>query len=278
MDETAAESAAFSDVSAQTSELWLSSVLATAVDGIVVIDQAARILVFNKACESMFGYAAKDVLGANVSIIMPADVAGQHDGYIANFRRTGIARIIGIGREVFGKHRDGRLIPIDLAVSEAKTPSGTQYVGILRDLTARKADEKRIHDLQAELVHMARVSAIDEMGAAMAHELNQPLTAVLLYLQAVKRQIAKLGLKDIGDQPVPLIDKAVREAARAGYIVRQMRNFIEKNEPARKVMRLGPLVADAVELTRLGTRSADIMFDVMVLFFFMLVMFGTIAT
>lgn len=241
------------------SEVRLDSLLNTAVDGIILIDDSMRILVFNAACEQLFGYAAEDVVGENVSMLMPHEYASEHDGYVRHYMETGERRIIGIGREVRGQHRDGTDFPLELSVGEALTPEGRQFVGIVRDLRPRKAVERRLNQLQAELVHLARVSAMDEMGSAVAHELNQPLTAVMLYLQAVTRRIQALN----GDGPkdpviVDTINKAKREAERAGNIIQRMRHFVEKREPDRRVVQLRPLIEDTLELTRVGTNSEGI--------------------
>ncbi len=241
------------------SEVRLDSLLNTAVDGIILIDDAMRILVFNSACEQLFGYEAEEVIGENVSMLMPHEYAHEHDDYVNHYMETGERRIIGIGREVRGKHRDGTDFPIELSVGEALTPAGRQFVGIVRDLRPRKAVERRLNQLQAELVHLARVSAMDEMGSAVAHELNQPLTAVMLYLQAVTRRIA--GLNGDGPQDPMItetIDKAKREAERAGNIIQRMRHFVEKREPDRRSVALHTLVDDTLELTSVGTNSEGI--------------------
>jgi len=238
-----------------TSDVQLASVLDTAADGIIITDQNGVILTYNKACERLFGYPATEMLGQNVTAIMPPHYAAAHDGYIANYLTTGRRRIIGIGREVKAQHRDGTVIPVHLSIGEAKTTAGTQFIGVLRDLRARNESEQRFAQLQSNLVRMARVSAIDEMGAALAHELNQPLTALMLYLQAVERACAK---QSATDNPLPavvmgILEKAVREAERAGSIIQRMRQFVEKRDPVRRIVDLNPLIDDAVELTLLGS-------------------------
>jgi len=232
------------------SEARLASVLDTAADGIIVIDEHARILIFNKACEKMFGIRSAEAVGQNVKIVMPVEYAAEHDEYVGSYIRTGVKKIIGIGREVRGRHADGTVFPLELSVGEAATPDGRQFIGILRDLRPRKESEQRLADLQSELVHLARVSAIDEMGAAIAHELNQPLTALILYLQAIRRAHSK-GI-DINKVVGDILDKAAGEAERAGHIIQRMRQFVEKREPERHVRDMNPLVDDAIELTLLG--------------------------
>ena len=230
----------------------LLSVLDTAADGIIVIDARGRIMVFNKACEKMFGFPAAQVIGENVKVVMPTEYAVAHDEYIGSYIRTGDKKIIGIGREVHGRHADGTVFPLELSVGEAQTPDGRQFIGILRDLRPRKESEQRLAELQSELVHLARVSAIDEMGAAIAHELNQPLTALMLYLQAIRRAHAK-GI-DLKAMTGDILDKATGEAERAGHIIQRMRQFVEKRDPVRQLRVLDPLVDDAIELTLLGQR------------------------
>ncbi len=243
--------------SSSVSAARLESVLDTAVDAILVINEKAQILVYNRACEKLFGYSPQETLGRNIRMIMPADYAGAHDGYMTNYMTTGHRKIIGIGREVRARHRDGTEFPVELSVGETETPEGRQFIGIIRDLRPRKEQERRVNELQADLVHMARVSAMDEMGAALAHELNQPLTAIMLYLQAASRSLARSpnGVPAAPDVFRQVLEKAVHEAERAGGIISRMRQFVEKRDPQRRAVDLNAVVEEAVELTLLGLRT-----------------------
>ena len=233
------------------SQARFESLLDTAADGIIVIDELGRILAFNKSCEVLFGYSAAEAVGQNVKIIMPPNYADAHDGYMENYRTTGVRKIIGIGREVAGQHSDGTVFPVELSVGEAKTPDGRQFIGVLRDLRPRKAVEQRLSQLQAQIVHMTRLSAMDEMGAAMAHELNQPLTALMLYMQAIIRQV-----RNAPDDQLPprervlgVLEKALAEAERAGGIIQRMRHMVEKREPERTRVDLRDVVNEALDLS-----------------------------
>jgi two-component system sensor kinase FixL len=246
------------DAGISVSDARLSSFLDTAVDAILVINERGEILVYNRACEVLFGYAPSEALGQTVHMIMPADYALAHDRYMSNYMETGVRKIIGIGREVRARHRDGTEFPVELSVGEANTPEGRQFIGIIRDLRSRKEAERRLNELQADLVHIARVSAMDEMGAALAHELNQPLTAIMLYLQAATRTLARA--EQAGEPPSvkafkPVLEKAVHEAERAGNIINRMRHFVEKREPQRRVCDLNGLIVEASELILLGPRN-----------------------
>jgi two-component system sensor kinase FixL len=220
--------------------------LAAAVDGIVVIDDAGRILMFNKACEAMFGYPAADIIGRNIQVLMPsegAETCAGDSGYVA---KSGV-------RQVGGRHRDGTALTIDLSLGEAMTPDGRQFIGILRDLRHRHETEQRLNRLQADLIRMARVSAMDEMGAALAHELNQPLTALMLYLQAAERvNMREPEPARLSPQVLGILEKAISEAERAGGIIQRIRQFVEKQESVRQSVEFNPLIDDAVELTLLG--------------------------
>lgn len=239
------------DVAAAISEARLASVFNTAVDGIIVINAKGQVLVFNKACETLFGFSATELIGENVSRIMPVEYARAHDHYVQNYLDTGQKKIIGIGREVQGQHKDGTIFPVELSVGEASTPEGRQFIGILRDLRPRKQIEDRLKKAQAQLLHMTRLSALDEMGAAIAHELNQPLTAVLLYLQSVSRK-ASVD-ESIPPQILEVISKAVREAERASEIIQRMRQLVERKAPERTSINVAELVAACLEMAELGS-------------------------
>jgi two-component system sensor kinase FixL len=236
-------------------ESLLLSVLDTAVDAIIIIDDQARILVYNQACERLFGYKAAEALGQNVRLIMPDEFAHHHDRYLSDYVATGHRKIIGIGREVRAQHRDGTVFPVNLSVGESVTPIGRRFIGIIHDLRQRHENEERLNQLQANMVHMARVSTMDEMGAALAHELNQPLTALMLYLQTVERACERPESGNpIPEHVLAVLHKAVREAERAGNIIQRMRQFVEKRDPQRRLVDINPLITDALELTKFGTR------------------------
>lgn len=243
------------DENAAVTEARLASVFDTAADGMVIINDRGQVLAFNKACERLFGYEASDLLGRNVSRIMPKNHAEAHDHYVQNYLETGEKKIIGIGREVQARHKDGTVFPIELSVGEAATPCGRQFIGILRDLRSRRQMEDRLAKTQAQLLHMTRISALDEMGAAIAHELNQPLTAVLLYLQSVSRKTRTDGSLDPLVRDV--IEKAVREAERAGEIIQRMRQLVEKKAPERQTVEVEDLVGTCLEMAELGVGNTE---------------------
>jgi two-component system sensor kinase FixL len=215
---------------------------------------------FNKACERLFGYAAGEVLGHNVKIIMPSDYADHHDHYVRHYISSGVRKIIGIGRDVQGRHRDGSVFPIHLSVGEAVTPEGRQFIGILRDLRARHDTEQRLNQLQADLLRMARVSAMDEMGAALAHELNQPLTALSAYLQGATRLLAQTeGEKS--EMVTGAMQKATAQALRAGDVIRRLREFVARGETERRIESLAKLVQETYALAVVAGKDQAVRFE-----------------
>ncbi|GAB5387208.1 MAG: PAS domain S-box protein [Alphaproteobacteria bacterium] len=216
----------------------------TTPDGVISIDIKGRIRVYNSACEQIFRHKRADVIGRNISMLMPAHYADHHDSYLSGYAKTGERKIIGIGREVEGLRADGSTFPLDLSVGEVMLASGEkQYIGILRDISQRRETDRRIRDLQGDLAHLSRVAAMNEMGTALAHELNQPLTAMMLYLTACGRQLENAGQ----DRP-ELFDKAIGEAERAGEIIRRMRRFVEKGDMSRQPTDLRGLIEEAAGL------------------------------
>ena len=149
------------------------------VDGIITISERANIESFNPAAQRLFGFTAEEVIGHNVSVLMPEPYRSQHDSYLANYTRTGVAKIIGIGREVLGLRKDGSVFPMDLAVSEFYVEGRRAFVGIVRDISERKKAEQTMIEnarLYAEVKDADRRK--DEFLAMLAHELRNPLAPI----------------------------------------------------------------------------------------------------
>jgi two-component system sensor kinase FixL len=367
----------------QSDDSLFRTLLATAVDGIMVIDDRGIVQVYNEACHRLFQYAPEEVVGRNVSVLMPAPYREAHDRYIDNYKTTGSARIIGIGREVLGQRKDGSVFPMYLSVGEGMVHGRRVFVGIIhdlsalyrersaydqerahlasivessndailsetlegvitswnkaaermfghtaseiigtsvtrlfpphreneeeailadiregratehyetervrkdggviqssvtvsplrdatgrvigasktvRDITERKAAEERLNSLSAELNHVARVSEMGQLSAAIAHELNQPLTAVLNYTNVAKRLIAATDPAATA-KAYEAVSKAGEQAVRAGQIIRRLRDFVEKRESNRTIEDINVITEDALALGLIGTRSTDI--------------------
>lgn len=225
----------------------------TAIDGIMVIDEKARVQVYNPACERLFGYAPNEVLGRNVDMLMPEPYHSEHDGYIERYLKTSIPHIIGIGREVVGRRKDGSTFPMYLSVGEGEVNGQRIFVGIVSDISQQRARDKRIQELQGELLHVTRMTAMGEMTSALAHEINQPLTALLNYTSAARRMAKNFG--EDGAKLADILDRAIAQTERAGLIIRRLRNFIEKREPDRSRENINKVVEDAIALGLAGFRD-----------------------
>ena len=238
------------------SEQRLRSILDTVPDGIVVIDERGLIQSFSPAAERLFGYAPQEVYGRNVSVLMPSPYREAHDGYLHRYRTTGERRIIGIGRVVVGLRKSGDTFPMELDVGEFHVSGQRYFTGFVRDLTEGQQSKRRIEGLQAELLHATRLSVMGQMASTMAHELNQPLTAVLGYLG--------VGRRLLNQNPVPAdrlrdaMARAIGQAERAGEVIRRLRQFVNKGETERQVENLNSLVEEAVALGLVGAREAGI--------------------
>lgn len=174
-------------------EARLRSILDTVPDAIIIIDELGTIESFSAAAERLFGYASSEVAGQNVKALMPSPYREQHDGYLSHYRDTGEKRVIGKGRIVVGQRRDGSTFPMELAVGEVTGGARRLFTGFVRDITERRGTEQRLQELQNELLHVSRLSAMGQMSAAIAHELNQPLTAIMNYVKASQRLLDPTG-------------------------------------------------------------------------------------
>ena len=234
---------------------WKALLDAT-VDAIVVIDHEGRIETFNAAAEGIFGFSAEEVLGKNVSLLMPEPYRSEHDGYIHNYLETGNAKIIGIGREAKGIRKSGSVFPIDLSVGEIPTEGQPKFVGIVRDTTERKQSEEEIHQTRERLAQFGRLSTLGEMAASLAHELNQPLTAIATYTQACQRLIES-GQSD-DEEILATLKKCTSQAQRAGEVIRRLRQFVKKKEVGRQEISCDDMIHDVAALAEVDARDNGI--------------------
>lgn len=224
----------------------LSALLDAAVDAIVVIDDTGTITTFNKAAERMFGYAAADVIGRDISLLMGEPERTQHAAHLARYKVTGEARIIGVGREVQARRANGEMFPIALSVGEAADTNGRRFVGILRDLSNQRAAEQRARSLEVRLAHVGRFNLMGEMAAGIAHEINQPLSAIATYSQAAKRIMdhAEPNMATLRE----ICTKIDEQARRAGQVIENLRKFIRKQEISTQSLDVNKVVRDVLNL------------------------------
>lgn len=238
-------------------EAHLRSILDTVPDAMIVIDEDGIIQSFSTAAERLFGYSADEAIGRNVKMLMPTPYREQHDSYIARYLATGERRIIGIGRVVVGERRDGSPFPIELSVGEMRSGDQRYFTGFIRDLTERQQTEARLQELQSELVHISRLTAMGEMASALAHELNQPLSAIANYVKGSHRLLAARDDPET-ERLRGALEKAGEQALRAGEIVRRLRDFVARGETEMRTESLSKLVEEASALALVGAKQHDI--------------------
>jgi two-component system, LuxR family, sensor kinase FixL len=243
----------------------LRAVLETAVDAVITIDRAGLVESFNPAAERMFGYAAAEVVGRNVRLLMPEPYQSRHDEYIARYLATGERKIIGIGREVVGRRKDGTTFPIDLAVGEAATPDGPFFTGIIRDLTDRKRTEEELRRSNArleealralegkneeiramtqQLWQAAKLAAVGELAASIAHEVNNPLATVALRVESLLAQTPP------DDPRRRLLEVVDQEVERMGNLVANLLQFSRRGRQRASTLDVRDELLGTLELVR----------------------------
>lgn len=243
-------------------EARLHSILDTVPDATIVSDQEGNILSFNTAAVRQFGYLEGEAIGQNLRMLMPQPYRREHDGYMSRYMTTGERRIIGIDRVVVGQRKDGSTFPMKLTVGETHRGGSRLFTGFVRDLTEREESAARLQEIQSELARLGRLNEMGEMASTLAHELNQPLSAIANYVHGCARLLegstserdeqVRQALKDAGEQSI-----------RAGLIIRHLREFVTKGETEKTPESLRQLVEEAAALALIGSREKGVrtMFD-----------------
>lgn len=237
------------------SKIRLKAILDTAVDGIITINRHGIVQSLNPAVERMFGYAFGEIIGNNVTMLMPSPYREQHDSYIRRFLRTGQARVIGRGREVMGQCKDGTVFPADLAISQLHDGE-VLFTGIIRDISARKQAETQMRMLRVELEQTSQLTMAGELAAMLAHELNQPLTAAVTYSQLCLQMLQAANTPT--ERLVEVMEKAISQNKRAGEIIRHLRDLVQKSEPQKSVVDINALIAAIASLLESELRAREI--------------------
>lgn len=238
-------------------EAHLRSILDTVLDATVVIDAAGTMLSFNASAVRQFGYTVEEVVGHNVSMLMPSPYREQHDAYLARYLTTGERRIIGVDRVVVGRRKDGSTFPMKLAVGEMRQGDRVYFTGFIRDLTEREESQAMLDQARSELARLARLNELGEMASTLAHELNQPLSAIANYVQGCRRMLDKLD-EEHANRMRGALDEAAKQALRAGDIIRHLREFVIRGETEKGPEDINHLVEEAGALALVGSRERGI--------------------
>lgn len=245
------------------SEQMARGMIGTALDAFVQMDEAGLILEWNPQAEVTFGWSREEVIGKPLAeLIIPPIYRAAHEAGIARFLETGESNgsLLGKRREMTALRRDGRELKVELAVTAQQRHDGYVFNGFIRDVTAQRAADARLQQLQTELLHVSRFSAMGQMGSALAHEINQPLAAISNYLGAGRHMLERSG-QPPAEKIREILDKAAEQATRAGEIIRQLRSFVAKGVTERRPEVLSAVVEEATALAMIGTRHQNVRLD-----------------
>jgi two-component system, LuxR family, sensor kinase FixL len=247
----------------------IQALLDAAVDAVIMIDHRGVMTAFNRSAERLFGYEASELVGQNVSVLMPSPYRQEHDGYLERYARTGIPHIIGVGREVEARRKDGSCFPAFLSVGRVAQSDPPRFVGFVRDVTTerqalasiqaerdyaniRRREEQEARRLQERMTHVSRMATMGEMAAGIAHELNQPLSAIATYARACERFLQSAE-PDLAETRSSLAEISL-EALRAGEIIRRLRQLVSAKPSDRAVTEVNTLVEDLEVLMQADAR------------------------
>lgn len=224
----------------------------TSSDAIITIDALGIMQSFNPAAERLFGYRESEVIGRNVKMLMPPHFRSEHDSYVRRYLETGQKRIIGIGRVVAGEKKDGSTFPLELSVGEAEIDGHKLFIGFIRDLTEIRTEQRRVQELQRELFHVNRLAEMGQIASSLAHEVNQPLAAIMNYLQVSRRLIDD---RDVGGAVGGILEKIEAQTIRAAEITKRLRAFVDRRDVARQDENLNKVIEEALALGVVGAAS-----------------------
>jgi len=234
------------------------AVVDTAAEAVITIGVNGTIETFNRAAQQMFGYSVEEVQGKNVNVLMPEPYHSEHDQYIARYLDTNEARIIGSGREAIAQRKDGSSFPIHLSVSEVRNRREQKFVGLIRDISRQRAAETEARQHREQLAHMDRLDMLGEMATGIAHEINQPLTAISLFAQAGKRLFGA-GKQD---RLPEIFDKLSQHALRAGAVIERMQSMARRQESVKEIVDCNALVKEVAKLAEAEARIRDMTIEV----------------
>jgi two-component system sensor kinase FixL len=232
----------------------LRASLDAASDATVVVDEEGAVIGFSHAAEAVFGWAASEIIGRNASLLMPETDARGHDGHIRRYVETGERRVVGSSRMVTGRRKDGEAFPMELRLGEMRIGRRRYFTGTARDLSTMREAERRSDELQAHLTQVWSLNSMGEMASVLAHELNQPLSAVANYLRAARTLIAHHEVDD--DDLIDAVSRAGDQAVRAGEIIRTMRDLATRGGTEQKAESLSGILGEIEFIIGLMVRDA----------------------
>lgn len=262
----------------------LEAILENAVDAIITINDRGIVETANRATERLFGYMVSEVVGQNVSMLMPSPYQGEHDQYINNYLETGIKKIIGIGREVVAKRKDGTEFPAHLAVSELGIEGRTLFTGIVRDISDVKAAEWKLAQLneeledrvkqrteelrkvQDELIRSEKLATLGQVSGGIAHEIRNPLNAIktsayfLLHAKQASDEKVTEHLNRI-DRQVTVIDNVITALSDVARLPDADLSAVDVEKLLRQVSKSTTLPANIRKVFKFASKLPPVLVD-----------------
>jgi two-component system sensor kinase FixL len=235
----------------------IDALMDAAVDAIIIIDSQAHIKRFNLAAEQMFGYREQEVRGHNVKLLMPEPHHSLHDGYIQRYGETGKAAIIGQGREVIGLRKDGEEFPMMLSVGEIEQSDDELYVGIIRDLSDMHAAQEKVRQLEEQLLHADRLVILGELTAGIAHEINQPLTAIAAYADAGRKIIDRNATPPRKEMDF-ICERMGEQSRRAAEVVQRLRKLVRSGTVSKSKHDINQIIRNTLLLFEYEIKRTNI--------------------
>ncbi|WJG07687.1 ATP-binding protein [Aliiglaciecola sp. LCG003] len=237
-------------------EQRLNAILNAAVDALIIINQHGIIELFNTAAEKMFLYSSDKVLGQNIKMLMPSPFKQEHDGYLASYLTTGHAQIIGKGRKTLAQRSNLETFPIFLSIGEVLNSSHRQFVGIIRDISEQEKHRKEAEDNREKLSRASRLSVMGELTAGIAHEMNQPLSAIASYAQASKNLLQGAST-DNHQKIITVQEKINQQTIRANNVISRLRQFVKTRVAKVERVNLIGLIKETIELANIDARILE---------------------
>lgn len=218
----------------------------------IVIDDAGIIQGFGKAAQKLFGYSEAEAVGQNIGKLMAPPHAARHDAYLKRYQKTHERRMMGFTRVENACDCNGHIFPVEISLGESQSDGRTYYIGFLRDVGEQLADRRQLRDILDELAHASRISAMGAFATAIAHELNQPLTAIANYAEGVRDILARQANLADREQLVEILDTCSKQAVRAGRLIHRLRDFVRGGQPRIELVDAGGLVDNSVTLAMIN--------------------------
>jgi two-component system, LuxR family, sensor kinase FixL len=230
------------------SEQRFRAVVESAPNAILLVDDKGAIALANAQAEAVFGYQRAELAAKSVELLIPERLRGPHVGLRASYARDPRTRAMGSGRELFGCRKDGGEFPVEVALSPMPTEEGSFVLASVVDITERHALERAMARQRDELAHLSRVAMLGELSGSLAHELNQPLTAILSNAQAAQRFLAQTPPRV--DKLAEILVDIVKSDHRAGAVIQRLRSLLRKEEAERHPLDINEMVEESLHLMR----------------------------